>query len=149
MEIKCIVSKDGHKPTRATEGAAGLDVFAYLPNGTLVGGSTVIPPRSSVVIHTGVKIEIPYGYEGQLRGRSGLAFRHGVIALHSPGTIDSDYRGEIAILLHNTRNEPFRVQHGMRVGQLVIAKVEMCELVNADELDDTERGQNGFGSTGL
>lgn len=144
MELKCIVPKDGHLPHRATDGAAGLDVFAYLPY-----GSITIQPRKSAVIHTGTKVAIPYGYEGQLRGRSGLAFRHGVIALHSPGTIDSDYRGEIAILLHNTRETPFEVHHGMRVGQLVISRVEMCNAVLTDSLDDTDRGTNGFGSTGL
>lgn len=127
-------------PSYATEGAAGLDVVAA-ENVTLVPGS-----RHAVA--TGFAVAIPAGYEIQVRPRSGLALKHGVTCLNTPGTIDEDYRGEVKVILANLGAEPFEVKRGERIAQLVPAPVQRAAFTQVVELDDTERGSGGFGSTG-
>ena len=134
---------DATEPRYATEGAAGLDLSAALDT------SITIAPGDHAMISTGWAMAIPAGYEGQVRPRSGLAARDRVTVLNAPGTIDSDYRGEICILLVNLGDAPFVVEHGARIAQLVITPVTRVELRVADALDGTTRGDAGFGSTGL
>ncbi len=132
-------------PAYASAGAAGLDLYAALP----AGQKLVLEPGARDLIPTGVQIALPEGYEAQLRPRSGLAVEHGVTVLNAPGTIDSDYRGEVKALLVNHGGQPFEIARGMRIAQLVIAPVVQATLVELDELDETARGAGGFGSTGL
>jgi len=127
-------------PLYATEQAAGLDLFASEP--------ASLAPGERAVVQTGLCIEIPDGFEGQVRPRSGLAARHGITVLNSPGTIDSDYRGEIRVLLVNLSREPHTIQPGDRVAQLVVCPVARARLVEAAELGGTARGAGGFGHTG-
>jgi dUTP pyrophosphatase len=124
--------------------AAGLDLLAATPPGRPV----VIAPGHSASIPTGLAIALPPGTEAQVRPRSGLASRHGITVLNAPGTIDADYRGEIQVILINHGSEPFRVERGTRIAQLVIAPVARARLREVDRLDDTARGAGGFGSTG-
>lgn len=132
-------------PSYASEGAAGLDLYAALP----AGQKLVLEPGARDLIPTGIEIALPPGYEAQVRPRSGLAVKHGVTVLNAPGTIDSDYRGEVKALLINHDGQPFEILRGMRIAQLVIAPVARATLVEVDELDETARGAGGFGSTGL
>jgi dUTP pyrophosphatase len=127
-------------PVYATAGAAGLDLFA--------AEGTALAPGARGLVGTGIALQIPAGWEGQVRPRSGLAARHGVTVLNAPGTIDSDYRGEIRVLLVNLGEEPFVVRPGDRVAQLVVAPVARVELVATGELSSTTRGAGGFGHTG-
>ncbi len=129
-------------PAYQSEAAAGLDLPAA------VAEPLVLPPGGWARVPTGLSLELPEGYEGQVRPRSGLAARHGVTVLNSPGTIDQDYRGEVQVLLINHGTEPFIVERGLRVAQLVVAKVERPSLCLAQDLSETERGPGGFGSTG-
>lgn len=132
-------------PCYATPGAAGLDLGAAVTSGAEV---TIAPGRRAL-IPTGFVLELPAGHEGQVRPRSGLAWRHGVTVLNAPGTIDADYRGEVQVLLVNLGSEPFTVTRGMRVAQLVLAPVSRAEMVEAElGLDPTHRAAGGFGSTG-
>jgi dUTP pyrophosphatase len=131
-------------PQRMTEHAAGYDLAACLGE----GGTLELPPRGRARVPTGLRIAIPAGYEGQVRPRSGLAAKHGVTVLNAPGTIDADYRGELAVLLVNLGEEPFRIAHGDRIAQLVIAPVIDVALELADDVAPTPRGEGGFGSTG-
>lgn len=132
-------------PAYASDGAAGLDLYAALP----AGQKLVLEPGARDLIPTGIQIALPAGYEAQLRPRSGLAVEYGVTVLNAPGTIDSDYRGEVKALLINHGGQAFEVTRGMRIAQLVIAPVAHATLVEADELGETMRGTGGFGSTGL
>ncbi|GAN69018.1 deoxyuridine 5'-triphosphate nucleotidohydrolase [Acetobacter orleanensis NRIC 0473] len=129
-------------PSYATAGAAGMDLLAAVPEPVTLqpGGRTVIP--------TGLSIALPPGYELQVRPRSGLALKHGIVLPNSPGTIDEDYRGEVGVIVLNAGSEPFTVEHGMRIAQAVIAPVERISWVEQDSLDETARGAGGFGSTG-
>ena len=127
-------------PRYATAGAAGMDVVA--------AEDVVIPPTGRHAVATGFAIGIPDGYEVQVRPRSGLALKHGVTCLNTPGTIDSDYRGEVKIILVNLGTEPFPVRRGERIAQLVAAPVLRAELLEVRALDETTRGAGGFGSTG-
>ncbi|MCL5966735.1 MAG: dUTP diphosphatase [Deltaproteobacteria bacterium] len=129
-------------PTYQTDGASGVDLRAD------VEGDLVIPPMGRALVPTGVAVAIPRGLEGQVRPRSGLAIRHGVTCLNSPGTIDSDYRGEIRVVLANLGSEPFTVRRGDRIAQLVFAPVVRADLSVVPELDPTPRGEGGFGHTG-
>jgi dUTP pyrophosphatase len=129
-------------PSYATDGSAGLDVAAD------VDTVLVIPPLGRARVPTGFAIEVPAGYEVQVRPRSGLAARHGVTVLNAPGTIDSDYRGEVQVLLVNLGDSPFEVRRGDRIAQIVPAAVARAEIVEADCLGDTDRGAGGFGHTG-
>lgn len=127
-------------PAYASEGAAGLDVVA--------AESLDLGPGERAAVSTGFAIAIPEGYEVQVRPRSGLALRHGITCLNTPGTIDHDYRGEVKVILANLGSEPFAVSRGERIAQLVPAPVLRAGLVEQDDLDQTPRGQGGFGSTG-
>lgn len=127
-------------PAYATEGAAGMDVVA--------AASLTLDPGARAAVATGFALAIPAGYEVQVRPRSGLALRHGVTCLNTPGTIDHDYRGEVKVILVNLGQEPFAVMRGERIAQLVPAAVQHARLVEVGTLDDTVRGEGGFGSTG-
>lgn len=129
-------------PCYATEGAAGMDVHAA------VDGPLTIAPGAIVMVPTGLAMAIPRGYECQVRSRSGLSAKHGVFALNAPGTIDSDYRGEVRIILANFSAEPFVVHRGERIAQLVVARHEVVRWNVVDHLDATVRADGGFGSTG-
>jgi dUTP pyrophosphatase len=130
-------------PKYETDGAAGADVRAVLQEDVVLG------PLERKLIPTGLYVAIPVGYEIQIRPRSGLAYKHGVTVLNSPGTIDSDYRGEIKVLLVNLSNEPFTIVNGDRIAQLVIAKHSKIEWRTSYSLSDTARGAGGFSSTGV
>src|SRR5690554_3920580 len=132
-------------PAYETEGAAGMDLRAAVPEEAPV----VLAPGGRTLIPTGLKIALPAGYEAQVRPRSGLALKYGVTCLNSPGTIDSDYRGEVGVILANLSKETFVVENGERIAQMVIAKHERAEWVETEELSTTERGAGGFGSTGI
>ena len=134
---------EGHAPHYATELAAGADLRAYLTEPVTLGAG------ERAAVPTGVRLAIPAGYEGQVRPRSGLAFRHGVTLVNAPGTIDADYRGEIRVLLFNTSREPYTIHSGDRIAQLVIAPVVQARFVASHgELEASRRGEGGFGSTG-
>lgn len=138
-----IINKSKHEtPAYATEGAAGMDVRANLSS------SIELKPLERQLIPTGLYVELPNGYEMQVRPRSGLAFKHGITVLNSPGTIDADYRGEIGVILVNLSNEPFTINDGERIAQLVVAKHEKVEFTTVAELSSSDRGEGGFGSTG-
>ena len=130
-------------PIYATSGSAGMDVLAYLNEPiTIQSGQTIMIP-------TGLAIALPDGFECQVRSRSGLAAKYGIFALNAPGTIDSDYRGEIKVILSNFGKEAFTINNGDRIAQLVVAKYEKVIWDEVDSLDETDRGEGGFGSTGL
>jgi dUTP pyrophosphatase len=134
-------------PTYATTGAAGMDLCANLAAGDRATGLAVEPGERALV-PTGIALEIPPGYEVQLRPRSGLALRHGLTLMNSPGTIDCDYRGEVGVILVNHGDAPVSIAHGMRIAQMVLAPVARAVWREARELADTARGAGGFGSTG-
>ena len=129
-------------PVYMSEGASGMDLFAALEK------PVTLAPHQRALIPCGFSMELPEGYEAQVRPRSGLAIRHGITCLNSPGTIDHDYRGEVRVILVNLGEEPFVVQAGERIAQLVIQKVERASLELVEELRDSSRGGGGFGSTG-
>jgi dUTP pyrophosphatase len=131
-------------PAYQTTEAAGLDLLAAVP----VETPLILPPGKYAMVPTGLTIALPPGFEAQVRPRSGLAAKHGVTVLNSPGTIDADYRGEIDVLLINHGDAPFPIQRGERIAQMVIAPVVQAQLVPAEQLSATERGNGGFGSTG-
>jgi dUTP pyrophosphatase len=131
-------------PAYQSAAAAGLDLMAAVP----AGEPMTIPPGRYAMVPTGIALALPPGTEGQVRPRSGLAAKHGVTVLNSPGTIDADYRGEVCVLLINHGAEYFKVERGMRIAQLVIAKVASASIIAVEILDETERGHAGFGSTG-
>jgi len=131
-------------PAYETPGAAGADLRANLPQGALT-----LAPGERALIPTGLRLAIPQGYEVQVRPRSGLALRHGISLPNSPGTIDSDYRGTLGVILLNGGAEPFEVTHGMRIAQMVVAPVLQASFAEVTELDETPRGSGGFGSTGV
>lgn len=134
---------EGRRPHYASESAAGADLRAALDEPFTLG------PRERGAVPTGVRLAIPEGYEGQVRPRSGLAIKHGITVLNAPGTIDSDYRGEIRVLMINVSDTPYTICDGDRIAQLVVAPVSRVEYVPAEgELEPSERGEGGFGSTG-
>lgn len=132
-------------PAYTTEGAAGLDLCAALPAGQPV----TLSPGERARISTGLRIAVPPGYEGQIRPRSGLAAKYGVGLVNTPGTLDSDFRGIVQIILINWGETPFTVRRGDRIAQLVVAPVTRCQPVEVESLDETPRGEGGFGSTGV
>ena len=136
-------ARDLPLPRYATAGSAGLDLIAAND------ADIEILPGGRLAVPCGIAIALPEGYEAQVRPRSGLALNHGVTVLNAPGTIDSDYRGEVKAVLVNFGNAPFRIARGAKIAQLVITRHERAELVEASELPDSARGQGGFGSTGL
>lgn len=132
-------------PAYETAGAAGMDVRAAVAEGEPL----VLSPGDRTLVPTGFVFEIPQGFEAQIRPRSGLAFKNGITCLNTPGTIDSDYRGEVKVLLVNLGHEPFEITRGMRIAQMVIAPVVQAEVTEAIETSETARGAGGFGSTGV
>ena len=142
VSVSIVNRSDNELPAYATEGAAGMDIRANL------GKSLTLQPLERMLIPTGLFIGLPVGYEAQVRPRSGMSLRQGITCLNSPGTIDSDYRGEVKIILINLSNEPQSIHHGDRVAQLVIGRVEKATLVLVQELSSSERDQGGFGHTG-
>ncbi len=144
LKFRRLPANDLPLPGYATAGAAGMDVRACLPDGPIV-----IEPGDVALIPTGFIVELPRGTEMQIRPRSGLATRASIMVPNSPGTVDEDFRGEIKVALLNAGREPFEVAHGARIAQAVIADVRRPEIVEVDSLSDTERGDAGFGSTGV
>lgn len=129
-------------PAYATEGSAGMDLRAA------VADDLTLPPGARALVPTGIRIAVPPGYEAQVRPRSGLALKHGITLLNTPGTIDADYRGPVGVIMANLGEEPFVIRRGDRIAQLVIAPVVRADLEVLPELPDTERGEGGFGHTG-
>lgn len=143
MEIKVINKSNNPLPTYSTEYSSGLDLRANLDN------DLVIKPLQRVLVPTGLFIELTEGYEAQIRPRSGLAIKYGITVLNTPGTIDTDYRGEIKIILINLSNEDFNIHHGDKIAQMVIAKFEKADLNIVDSLSETVRSDGGFGHSGI
>ena len=143
MKLNIVNKSDNSLPAYETVNSAGMDLRAYLPDGELV-----IKPMQRALVPTGLFMEIPVGYEGQVRPRSGLAIKSGITVLNSPGTIDADYRGEVKVILINLSDVDFVIKSGDRIAQLVIAKHEQPEVVEVEVLSETERGAGGFGHTG-
>lgn len=143
MQIKIINTSEHDLPAYETLASAGMDLRAQLSE------PVTLQPLGRALIKTGLFIELPIGYEAQVRPRSGLAAKKGITVLNSPGTVDADYRGEIGVILVNLSQEPFVVENGERIAQLVIAKHERAEWIEVDELSETSRGAGGFGSTGV
>ncbi|NLN29777.1 MAG: dUTP diphosphatase [Bacteroidales bacterium] len=142
MKIK-IINKSGHKlPEYSTPASAGMDLRAS------INEDIIIAPGKRVRVPTGIYLEIPPGYEAQIRPRSGLALHKGITVLNSPGTVDADYRGEICVILVNLSEEDFTVSDGERICQMIISRHERAEWIQVDELTDSERGAGGFGHTG-
>ena len=143
MNIK-IINKSNHAlPHYETIASAGMDLRAN------INESITLKPLERTIIKTGLFIELPIGFEAQVRPRSGLAAKKGITVLNAPGTVDADYRGEIGVILVNLSNEDFIIENGERVAQLVIAKHERAEWIQVEEISDTSRGAGGFGSTGV
>lgn len=143
IRVNIVNTSTNDLPAYATSGSAGMDIRANLEN------SVMLQPLERQLIPTGLFIELPEGYEAQVRPRSGLALKQGITCLNSPGTVDADYRGELKVILINLSNAVQTIQHGDRIAQIVIAKVERAGLVPAHELNETTRGQGGFGHTGI
>lgn len=143
MKLKIVNQSDNQLPTYETTGSAGMDLRAQLSE------PIMLKPLQRALVPTGLYIELPDGYEAQIRPRSGLALKKGLTLLNSPGTIDSDYRGEIKIIMINLSNETTVINTGERIAQMIIAKYEKVTLKEVDELNETERGESGFGHTGV
>lgn len=141
LPIKIINKSDNPLPEYKTEGSVGMDLYAHLPKRIAVLG------KHTILVPTGLFMSIPYGYEGNIKPRSGLSLKEGLVAIE--GTIDSDYRGEIGIIIRNNSDEPKIIQSGDRIAQIVFRKVEKASFEVVESLDETERGQGGFGSTGI
>ena len=142
-KIRIINRGSQQLPAYATPQSAGMDLRANIE------GPITLRPLERRIVPTGLYIALPEGYEAQVRPRSGLALKHGITVLYSPGTIDSDYRGEIGVLLINLSDTPFVINAGERIAQMVVARHEQAELIEVEELDDTERGAGGYGHTGV
>ncbi len=143
MKIKINNKSTNPLPAYATDGASGLDLRAFLSS------SITLKPMDSIALSTGLYIEIPIGFEAQVRSRSGMALNHQIVVLNSPGTIDSDFRGEIKVILKNLSEKDFIINNGDRIAQLVVARYEKIEWSLSTELSSTSRDQAGFGSTGI
>jgi len=143
MKIKIINKSNHNLPSYETIASAGMDLRANLSE------SRILKPLERTIVGTGLFIELPAGLEAQVRPRSGLAAKKGVTVLNAPGTIDADYRGEIGVILVNVSNEDFTIQNGERIAQLVIARHERAEWIKVENISETERGEGGFGSTGV
>lgn len=142
IEINIVNRSNNPLPGYATEGSAGMDLRANVTE------TIILQPLERQLVPTGLFIELPLGYEVQVRPRSGLAINHGITCLNSPGTIDSDYRGEVKVILINLSNEPQTIKNGDRIAQMVICKVEQAALSVVQALNETQRGEGGFGHTG-
>lgn len=143
MEIKCINKSKHSLPDYSTEHSAGMDLKANIDD------DITLLPLQRVIVPTGIFLQIPDGFEAQIRPRSGLSFKYGITVLNSPGTIDADYRGEIKVILINLSDQPFIIKDGERICQMVIAQYQRSKLISVDELDETVRGEGGFGHTGI
>ena len=144
MSIKVLVKKindNAKMPSYAHFGDAGVDLYA--------AKDAIIPPHGRALVPTGLKIAIPYGYEGQVRPKSGLALKHGITVLNTPGTVDAPYRGEVGVILFNSSDNEYLAKSGEKIAQMVFCKVENAEFELTEELPETDRGEGGFGSTGL
>jgi dUTP pyrophosphatase len=142
VQVKIINQSNNPEPEYATQGSSGMDIRANLEQ------PLQIQPMERLMVPTGLFVEIPQGYEIQIRPRSGMAIKQGITCLNTPGTIDADYRGEIKVILINLSNEPQIIQSGDRIAQMVLQKVERIEWKKTDQLNETDRGSGGFGSTG-
>ena len=142
MKIKVNYTGKHELPQFETAQSAGMDLRAN------IDAPVVLQPGDRTLIPTGIKMALPDGYEAQIRPRSGLAYKHGITVLNSPGTIDADYRGDVGVLLINHGREPFTVEDGMRVAQMVVAQYSQFQWHAVEDLDETDRGEGGFGSTG-
>ena len=142
MTIKIINKSEHQLPEYETGASAGMDLRANITE------AVILKPLARAIIKTGLFIELPVGFEAQVRPRSGLAAKHGLTVLNSPGTVDADYRGEIGVILVNLSNTDFKIENGERIAQLVIAKHERAAWLEVDQLNETTRGEGGFGSTG-
>ena len=142
MKIRIVNKSTNALPQYATSQSAGIDLRANLAE------PVILKPMERKLIPTGLFIELPEGYEAQIRPRSGLALKHGITVLNTPGTIDADYRGEIGVILINLSTEDFKIEHGERICQMLIARHEQAEWIQVEELNETERGAGGFGHTG-
>jgi dUTP pyrophosphatase len=143
MKIKIINQSHHAVPNYETLASAGMDLRANLTE------AVTLNPLERTIVKTGLFIELPIGYEAQVRPRSGLAAKKGITVLNSPGTVDADYRGEIGVILVNLSNEPFVIENGERIAQLIIAQHERAEWIEVEALSETSRGEGGFGSTGV
>lgn len=143
IKVKIINKSENQAPAYATESSAGMDVRANLRE------PIVLQPMERVLVPTGLYIELPQGYECQLRPRSGLALKHGITLVNTPGTVDADYRGEIGVILINLSDKPFVINNGERICQMVVTRYSRVEWVAADTLADSTRGAGGFGHTGM
>lgn len=143
MNIRIVNKSDNELPKYETSGSAGMDLRAYLPE-----GAVTIAPMYRAIVPTGLFMEIPEGYEGQVRPRSGLAAKNGITVLNTPGTIDSDYRGELKVILINLSDKDFVINSGDRIAQIVFAKCEQLQCLQVESLSETQRGDGGFGHTG-
>lgn len=142
MTIKIINKSEHQLPEYETGSSAGMDLRANITE------AVILKPLARAIIKTGLFIELPAGFEAQVRPRSGLAAKHGLTVLNSPGTVDADYRGEIGVILVNLSNTDFKIENGERIAQLVIAKHERATWLEVEQLNETSRGEGGFGSTG-
>lgn len=143
IKIEIINKSKYPLPEYATSGSAGVDLYANIDEDITVNMGEI------KLIPTGIFIKLPLGYEAQIRARSGLSLKHGITLVNGIGTIDSDYRGEIGIILTTLKNEPFTITPGMKIAQMVIAKHEIAEFIEVKKLDDTKRGDGGFGHSGI
>lgn len=143
VKVKIINKSNNPTPAYSTEDSAGMDVRAF------VNEPITLNPLERVLVPTGLYMELPHGYQCEIRPRSGLALKKGVTVLNTPGTIDADYRGEVGVILINLSNEPFVINNGERICQMVIMNYTKAEWVEVEELNDTERGAGGFGHTGV
>jgi dUTP pyrophosphatase len=142
LKVKIVNKSKWDNPAYATQASAGMDLHAN------VDEPFTLQPLERRLVPTGIFIELPVGYEAQVRPRSGLATKHGITVINSPGTVDADFRGELKVSLVNLSNEPFEIVPGERIAQMIVSKHERVEWVNVDELSETERGAGGWGSTG-
>ncbi|MFN5375798.1 MAG: dUTP diphosphatase [Chitinophagaceae bacterium] len=143
MKVRIINNSNNPIPAYATEGSSGMDLRANLPE------PLTIAPLERMMVPTGIFLEIPHGYEAQVRPRSGLAIKQGLTCLNSPGTIDADYRGELKVILINLSAEHQVISHGDRIAQMVFQKIEIVELESTDQISETARNAGGFGHTGI
>ena len=143
MKLNIVNTSNNPMPAYETKNSAGMDLRAYLPEGPIT-----LEPMQRGLVPTGLYMEIPEGYEGQVRPRSGLALKSGITVLNSPGTIDADYRGQVCVILINLSDKSFVINSGDRIAQLIIARCEQAEPVQVETLTETERGAGGFGHTG-
>jgi len=143
MKVRIVNQSHHELPKYSTSASAGMDLRAFIPE------SILLQPGDRILVPTGLFIELPVGFEAQVRPRSGLALKKGITVLNSPGTIDADYRGEIRVILVNLSREAFEITDGERIAQMVIARHEQAEWEQVDVLQETQRGAGGFGSTGI